>query len=789
MDEPINVYEITQLHISVRELVEFILRSGDIDASSEIRDSLKSMQEGIRLHRWLQKGMPSEYHSEVPMRHKVTFDEYELVIEGRADGVVYDLDENPVLIDEIKGTHKDIEKINEPAIVHNAQAMCYGFFCAYMNGLDGMDIQITYGNLESREIKRFVNYYSYQDLEEFFLDLIDRYKPFSDYIYKWSITKKQSIENMVFPYEHRRGQMSVMGMVYNKIKDKELFFIQAPTGSGKTIATIYPSLKAMNDFGLSKIFYLTAKTVTKKVAKDAYETLSNQGHRLKMLEITARDKICPLEERVCDAFHCEYAKGHFDRINDAIYSIICEEDLFNRDIIYQYAEENKVCPYRLSIELTRFSDEIVCDYNYVFDPNACIVQSISDKNNIFLIDEAHNLVDRARNMYSIVIVKEDVLAMKKLYGAYDKSLIKYFDRVNKQMLALKKECDDKLIIDDHYKLDTAIINLKNRLEKFFDKKIKMSRNNEALEFYFNIYNYIDTLDYLDETYLVYADYDKSGCFRVHLFNMDPSLRLQYYLDNAVSSMFFSATLLPINYYKELLCRKENPVAIYAESVFKQSQRRILIADDVTSKYSERSSEMYKKIASYIIKASNVMKGNYIVFFPSYVFMNNVYDVLLEMKYNLDIIIQDAQMAEHDRENFMREFEEKRDKSLVAFCVLGGIFSEGIDLTNDKLIGSIIVGTGLPQTNFESDVIVKHFDGMGKNGFDYAYRFPGMNKVAQAAGRVIRTEEDKGIILLLDYRFLQSSNKTIFPKEWNDASVTNINKVEEDLEKFWHKDVL
>ena len=785
MDEPIIAYDITQLHISVRELVEFILRSGDIDASSEIRDSLKSMQEGIRLHRWIQKGMPSEYHSEVTLSHKVTFDEYELIIDGRADGVVFDADEIPVLIDEIKGTHKDIEKINEPAVVHEAQAMCYGFFCAYMNGLDGMDIQITYGNLDSREIKRFVNYYSYQDLEEFFLDIIDRYKPFSDYIYRWSITRRESIEHMEFPFEHRKGQMSVMGMVYNKIKDNELFFIQAPTGSGKTIATIYPSLKAMNDFNLSKIFYLTAKTVTKTVAKDTYSTLSSQGNRLKMLEITARDKICPLEERVCDAFHCEYAKGHYDRINDAIYSIICEEDLFNRDIIYKYADENKVCPYRLSIELTRFADEIVCDYNYVFDPNACIVQSISDKNNIFLVDEAHNLVDRARNMYSVVIVKEDVLAMKKLYGAYDKSLIKYFDRVNKELLALKKQCDDKLIIIDHNRLDTALINLKNRLEMFFDKKIKMSRNNEALEFYFNIYNYINTLDFVDETYLVYADYDKSGCFRVHLYNLDPSLRLQYYLDNAVSAVFFSATLLPINYYKELLCRKKNPAAIYAQTVFKKNQRRILIADDVTSKYSERSEEMYTKIASYIVKASNVMKGNYIAFFPSYVFMDNVYNALMGMKYNLDIIVQGNQMTEEDRENFMKEFEIKRDKSLVAFCVLGGIFSEGIDLTNDKLIGSIIVGTGLPQTNFESDVLVKHFDANNKNGYDYAYRFPGMNKVCQAAGRVIRTIDDRGIILLLDYRFLQYSYKSIFPREWDDACTTNINKVEEDLEEFWY----
>lgn len=784
MDEPITCYEKTQLHISVRELVEFILRSGDIEESSEIRDSLKSMQEGIKLHKWIQKGMPSDYHAEVPINHVMTYDEYELLIDGRADGIVYDKNEVPFMIDEIKGTNRDISKIKEPAMVHVAQAMCYGFFCAYRNNLEGMDIQITYGNLDSREIKRFVDYYSYDDLEEFFLDIMDKYKPFSDYIYKWSITRKESIENMTFPFEYRKGQKSIMGMVYNHIKDEELLFIQAPTGVGKTISTIYPSLKALNDFSLSKIFYVTAKTITKKVAKDTFFTLSEQGNRLKMLEITARDKICPLEDRQCDAVHCEYAKGHYDRINDALYSIITEEDLFNRDIIYKYSNENKVCPYRLSLELTRFSDEIVCDYNYVFDPNACIIQSITDKNNIFLVDEAHNLVDRARNMYSVVIVKEDFLAMKKLYGAYDKSLIKYFDKVNREMLSLRKMCDDKLIINDHDRLDNAIYNLKNRIEMFFDKKIKMSRKNEALDFYFNINNYISTLDFVDDNYLVYADYDRSGCFRVHLYNMDPSLRLQDYLNNAVSTVFFSATLLPINYYKELLCKKDNPTAIYAKTIFDSKKRLLMIADDVTSKYSERSSEMYSKIADYIIKTSSVKKGNYISFFPSYIFMENVYNELLNKKYNLDIIIQENSMSEEDREGFMAEFEEERDRSLVAFCVLGGIFSEGIDLVNDKLIGAIIVGTGLAQTNYESNMLLEHFNKCNKDGFDYAYRYPGMNKVCQAAGRVIRTVDDRGVILLLDYRFLYSNNRNLFPREWSDYITTNINKVQSDLGDFW-----
>ncbi len=784
MDEPIETKERVQLHISVRRLVEFILRSGDIEESSEITDSLKAMQEGIKLHQWIQKGQPSEYVPEVPLSHIVTFSEYDLCIDGRADGIVYNREETPVLIDEIKGTNRDIEKINEPAVVHRAQAMCYGFFCAYINKLPGIGVQITYGNLKSREIKKFDDYYTYEDLEEFFLDIIDRYKPFSDYIYKWNIIKKESITNMVFPFDYREGQKPIMKYVYNAVNDNELLFIQAPTGVGKTISTIYPALKAMCDFNLSKIFYLTAKTITKKVAKDTFELLKNEGNRLKVLEITARDKICPLEERVCDAAHCEYAKGHFDRINDALYEILCEEDLFNRDIIIKYAEKHKVCHYRLSLEICEFADEIICDYNYVFDPNVCIIQGVTDKNNIFLVDEAHNLVDRAREMYSVTLVKEDVLLMKKVYGAYDRKLIKYFDRVNKEMLAYKKLCDNQVLITDRNRLDTAIINLRYNIEKFFDKKIKMERKNEALEFYFTLCNYVNTLSFVDDRYLVYGDFDKSGAFRIHLYNMDPSYILQDYLNNSRSTVFFSATLLPINYYKELLCTKDNPNAIYAKTIFESEQRTILIADDVTSKYTKRNESTYKRIADYVIKTASVKTGNYIVYFPSYVFMENVYSVTEKLSLNFDLIIQNNVMTEQEREVFLKEFEEKRKRSLVAFCVMGGIFSEGIDLVNDKLIGAIIVGTGLPMKNFRNDKLMEHFDECGRNGFDYAYKYPGMNKVCQAAGRVIRTVEDRGIILLLDERFNRNEYRKIFPREWKDCKVTNINRVEKDLSDFW-----
>ncbi len=780
-----------ELNISVRNLVEFTLRTGDIDDSKASGDSSSSMKAGQLLHKKLQKKAGSAYHAEVPLRHVISFEDYDFVIDGRADGIVFDDEENPILIDEIKGVHRDVLQIEEVDLVHKAQAMFYGYFVCLKYDLDGIDIQVTYGNLDDKSysvkeelLRRFKEFIAVEELEEFVYQVVEKYKPFLDFEYNWSIVRRESISSITFPFEYREGQKPLMGNVYNAINSKELLFIQAPTGVGKTIGTIYPSLKAMNDNGLGKIIYLTAKTITKTVAINTFSMLIDRGCQIKTLEITAKDKVCFQEVRKCDPIHCEYAKGFYDRINDALYDFITSENMFTRDNIIQYSNKHKVCPYELALEISRWADAVICDYNYAFDPSACIINSMcGNSRNIFLVDEAHNLVDRAREMYSSEIIKEEVLAMKKIYGAYDSKLIKYFDKVNKQLLALKKQCEENLILHEIDQLMYAIDSLYGRLQAFWEKRIKMKNKEEALEFYFKIMNFVETGDFLDSSYSIYCDY-KAGDFRVRLFNMDPSLRLQSYLDNAVSTIFFSATLLPINYYKELLCTKENVKAIYAKTIFESRQRALLIANDVTSKYSRRSSEEYGKIALYLEKLVAAKKGNYIAFFPSYAFMENVYNIFLDKNNNCEIIVQGKNMTETEREAFLGEFENDRDNSLLAFCVLGGIFAEGIDLDNDKLIGTAIVGTGLPQTNFELDLLCEHFDNSGKNGFDYAYRFPGMNKVCQAAGRVIRTVDDRGIILLLDERFLQYKYKQIFPREWKDYKSTSITTVESEINQFW-----
>lgn len=772
-----------QFNISVRELVEFVLREGDIDDTKSGNESLKSMQEGIKLHKRIQKSSGSAYHAEVPLKHKITCELFDVVIDGRADGIIFDNDEIPIIIDEIKGVHQDVKKFEEAKFVHKAQAIFYAYFVSNMYRLDNIDVQITYGNLDNNDIVSFKESYFYNELEAIVDDIVEKYMPFFEFEYNWLKIKKTSINDICFPFEYRNGQKALMAEVYRQIERNELLFIEAPTGVGKTISTIYPSLKALNDNDLDKIIYLTAKTVTKTVAIDTFLLLKDKGLKTKTLEITAKDKICLLENRKCSPMFCEYANGYYNRINDVLYEIIINEDNFTKDVIIKYALKYKVCPYELGIELTKWSDEIICDYNYVFDPKASALK-FSSKNNIYLVDEAHNLVDRARNMYSASLVKEDVLNMKKVYSKYDEKLSKYFDRLNKEMLSLKKICKDNMVLTEIDKVLFAVYNLLIKLESFYEKRIEMKEREEALEFYFNLIKFAETSEFFDESYTIYCDYNNLGEFVIHFYNMNPANRLQDYLDNAVSTVFFSATLLPINYYKELLTTKKNTKAIYATSIFGISQRTLLIANDVTSKYSRRSIDEYNKIACYIKIMAEAKKGNYIAFFPSYVFMENVYNAFFDLENNCEIIMQSNNMSENERESFLNEFEVERNRSLVAFCVLGGIYSEGIDLNNDKLIGVAIVGTGLSQTNFENDLLVKYFDNMERNGYDYSYKFPGMNKVCQAAGRVIRTVEDKGVILLLDERLLQYSYKKIFPREWNDYKVVNINNVKEKIDLFW-----
>ena len=787
----IDVEAKSKLHISVRNLVEFIFREGDIDNRSGKLQSADAMMEGTRIHRKIQKSMGEEYHAEVPLVHIVDTNLYELRVEGRADGIFTEIiDEREVtFIDEIKGMYKKVLLMEEPIFVHKAQAMCYAYIVAYDNCLSEVGVQMTYCNIETEEIKYFRDIFSFEELQEWFERLMDEYGKWARFQCEWRKIRQKSIKSLIFPYDYRSGQKKLVEDVYRTILRRKNLFIQAPTGVGKTISTIFPAVKAVGEGLADRIFYLTAKTITASVARDTFELLGEYGYRAKVIQITAKEKLCLCEEMECNPINCPYAKGHYDRVNDAVYEILTTENFFSRDAIIAQAQKHIVCPFELCLDIATWADDIVCDYNYLFDPNVYLKRFFQEGikgDYIFLVDEAHNLVERSREMYSAQLIKEDFLLCKKIIKPYSKKIEKILDKCNKLLLEYKRECESYVVYENVGNLIFSLMRLASELDDFLQKPMEFQGRKDLLDFYFSVRNFLSIYDLVDDHYVIYTKLLDDGRFMLKLFCVDPSENVQNCLDKANATIFFSATLLPVNYYKSLLSTKTDNYAIYAHSIFDSEKRLLLFGNDVSTKYTRRNDAEFMKMAEYIYKTVKCRKGNYMVFFPSYKLMNQVHEIYLEMDSDSEIIVQTSGMSEEEREEFLEEFSIKRDNSLIAFCVMGGIFGEGIDLKNEQLIGVIVVGTGLPQISDEREILKNYYDKLNGNGLDYAFRYPGINKVLQAAGRVIRTVEDNGVIVLLDERFLQSDYGPLYPREWDDRIICGIGEVENYIKEFWNK---
>ena len=577
--------------------------------------------------------------------------------------------------------------------------------------------------------------------------------------------------------------------IYHAISKKEQIFIQAPTGVGKTMSAVFPAVRAIGQGMAETVFYLTARTITRTVAQDAFEILRDRGLLFKVVTITAKEKLCFCDKPECDPEKCPYAKGHYDRINDAVYELWTTEQSFDRETLLRHAQKWQVCPFELSLDLAVWMDGVICDYNYVFDPNVYLKRFFGENvsgNYLFLIDEAHNLVDRGREMYSASISLDDVIETRKFVKPYSQKLWKKLGKVKKQMEELKQNCGEWKVQENAGVLPISLLSVQGELDQLLEEPPAQEVVDGILDFYFAVRNFLNISELVDDNYVVYTAFDENGRFYMKLFCVNPAENLQKCLDKGNSTVFFSATLLPLQYYRKMLSTRSENFGMYVESPFEQKKRCLMICRDVSSKYTRRGYEEYRKIAEYIARMSWQKKGNYMVFFPSYRLMEDVYQVYQD-EFSVSwvrCISQHASMTELEREEFLEEFTEETEETLVGFCVMGGIFSEGIDLIGDRLIGAAVVGTGLPQVNCEREILKGYYDEKGEQGFDYAYRYPGMNKVLQAAGRVIRTKEDTGAILLMDERFLNRDYRNLFPREWNDACTCTLGNVEKHLQAFW-----
>jgi DNA excision repair protein ERCC-2 len=779
------------IKLAIRQLVEFILRQGDIDNRYVEKDR---MSQGSIAHRQIQKackGEKSSYESEVWLSLAIDYKNLQFNLEGRADGIF--TDNEKIFVDEIKTTTLPISDIDEfENSMHWAQARCYAYIYAVQNDIENISVQLTYYKIDTKETRYKHCSFNKTELQLFIYDILDKYIKWAEHTENWSTIRNASIKLLNFPFaSYRKGQRALAVSTYKAITGKSHLFVQAPTGIGKTISTIFPAVKAIGEMSMaqkaSKIFYLTAKTITRQVAEEAFEKMRLYGLKFKTLTLTAKEKICFLDEPKCNADHCEYAKGHFDRVNNAILDIVQNCDNITRETVEQFALKHKVCPFEFALDISLWVDCVICDYNYVFDPKVYLKRFFSENGGdfVFLIDEAHNLVDRARNMYSAELLKTHFYSIKKEFKGKSKALTKILDEINRYFIEQRKKCGELGYAispepkKDFFKLLNTFIAV---CENTLHENKEFSEFKDFMQLYFDALFFILIFELYDQRYVTFTEAQNNEV-SVKMLCLDPSNLLCEALKRGSSAIMFSATLTPLTYFREILGGSEQDKILTLSSPFESSNLCLLVADNISTKFKDREKSS-EKINRLIISFISQKIGNYIIYFPSYKFMNDVYEQFLQ---NTDVItiVQQPSMTEEDREQFLASFKENPNKTMVAFCVLGGIFAEGIDLIGSRLIGTVIVGVGLPQLSTQQNIIKDYFGNINNMGFEYAYMYPGMNKVLQAAGRVIRHENDTGAVLLIDERFTHRAYKQLYPKHWEHFKLARdeqtLNRI---LREFW-----
>lgn len=772
-----------QIQLSVRSLVEALYLGGDLVSSSQ---SSERANLGSRIHRQIQSTYGKHYESEVYLKITTELEAFCFTIDGRADGIC--VNDDKVLIDEIKTTYIPYDEIDESHFVHFAQAYIYAYIYAFDHDIKELDVQITYYQLEINETKCFLHHKTFEELQTFYFDTLHQYLKWANLKKDIIETSQASLKTLSFPFsDYRKGQRQFAVAVYKTILDKDILFAQAPTGIGKTISTLFPALKAIGEKKCEKIFYLCAKNITASVAYDTIAFIYEQGVRFKTVALTAKDKICFLEERNCDPKHCPYAKGYFDRCQDALYALVSQNDFIEKDKVCEVAKDHMVCPFELSLDASLYADVIVCDYNYVFDPRVYLKRFFTEKGNyVFLVDEAHNLVDRSREMYSASLYLSNFEDAKKRLPKDRKLVYNSILNIIRLFKKMRKSCEEEDNFQYYPLLDenllSAVNNFCEHMDAYFQSEHDDKYDDELKQLYFDCINFGKIADFFDEHFVYYIMVEGKDCM-VKQFCMNPVHPISEILKKGRSTIFFSATLSPIDYYLTLLGGDENTKRLSLSSPFDKQNCCCMIANQISTKYAKRQTSL-PSLVSMIYASVSMKEGNYIVFAPSYAYMHQIYEAFVNCYPHIKTTMQAQNMSEKMKEEFLSSFDQS-DALHVYFCVIGGMFSEGIDLKQERLIGAIIVGVGLSQINPQQDLIMHHFDEINHMGFSYAYQFPGMNKVLQSAGRVIRSTQDKGMILFIDERYTTNRYLSLLPPHYRHfKTVSTPDQAMHILQDFW-----
>jgi DNA excision repair protein ERCC-2 len=774
------------LKIAVRDIVAHMLRTGDL-----VFEFLSSSRpvDAIRIHQKVQQSRPENYTAEVAVSHRFEAELFSLSVSGRIDGVY--LESDGVLVEEIKTTTRSLEHyVNNKDPLHWGQVKCYAYIYAKEHNLSEIGTQLTYYQVDTGEIRQFQQQFNSNELESFFQDLVSGYLQWAQTLVNWELLRDESIRNLQFPFGHYRpGQREMAVGVYQTVKNGGQLLAQAATVIGKTMAVIFPALKAMAEGLTAKIFYLTARTTGRIAAEKALDKLREKQLKLKSLTITAKEKICFKPERVCNPDECEFARGYFDRANEALKDMFCR-DAFTRPAIEAVARSHRVCPFEFSLELSHWADCIICDYNYAFDPRVFLRRFFQENNNdyTFLIDEAHNLVDRSREMFSAEIFKQPVLNVRRAIRNELPRVYKILGKINSWLVEERKKCEahgpgrhTKQPPDDLLPILSGFLGI---TERWLSLNIKALFREELLDLFFSVWGFMRVAEKYDESYATCYEKLKKD-LKLKLFCIDPSIQLENALKRCRAAIFFSATMAPMAYFKKILGCNEDAATLTIPSPFPAENLTLFVSDRISTFYRDRERTRLQ-VSQAIYTLTSQKKGNYLIFFPSYEYMMMVFESFKSHCPDSEIMLQTPGMNESERDEFLNRYRDASPTSLVGFAVMGGIFGEGIDLEGERLSGAVVVGVGLPGISLEKELIKDYFTHTHNAGFEYAYQYPGINRVFQAAGRVIRTENDRGVVLLVDQRYATHRYRSLLPVEWEPIRVSDQEQFAEDLQRFWNQ---
>ena len=795
------------LTLSVGELCAYALMAGDLDLRPGMgkRHLPERAAIGAEVHRRLQREAGATYTPEVSLSHTAMVGDLTYEVSGRADGVI---EGDPLTVDEIKTVSGRAFEL-PPAPMHDAQVRCYAYFLCRAHGLERIRTRLTYYRLEDGKTKYSTTEHDARELEQFFFSLLSRIEYRAHILYERETVRLPSVKDGRFPYSSvRDGQDLLIRECYRDLRAGKRLFAEAPTGIGKTVSTLYPAVRCVGEGHCDKIFYLTAKAATRREAFAAAASIFRAGSHLRTVILTARDQICQNTvaksdaagiSRHCNPLDCPRAKGFFDRLPYALCELLTQHSGYNRRTVEEIAEKYGICPYEFQLELSELCDVIICDYNYVFDPQVYLRRYFSSDvgagaRYALLVDEAHNLADRARSMYSAELKSTDVAEVWRALDE-DVPLRASLEKLTVTLHGMRRLCRDTIEKDEKgvergYYLNRApmesfsalVREVRGGAEQWLRAHRQHPQELAVYALCTRLKRFEVIAEYYDESFLTFVELE-GDARTVRLICLDPSRVLASRMSRAHAAVLFSATLTPLDYFADILGGGREAVRISLPSPFDPKNLCLAAVTGISTRYEDRE-KSYKRISSLIAATVSAKRGNYIAYFPSYEYMDRVAEQFVKKYPTVPTVLQKRGMSYAEKEQFLDTFCDD-GKLRVGFCVLGGSFSEGVDLPGGRLIGSVIVGTGLPGLSNERNILRDHYETTRERGYDYAYVYPGMNRVLQAAGRVIRREEDRGVVVLIDDRYADVRTRSLFPAHWEHVEyVGNAPELAEIVRGFW-----